>query len=154
MFADPQGNIEQFGLQDGMIVADLGAGTGAYTIAAARKVMGNGRVYAVEVQKEVLSSLENSVAKEGLSNVEVLWGDIERLGGTKIGDRKVDAVIASNVLFQVEDKKGFVQEIKRILKPEGKVLLIDWQDSFGGMGPQGADIILPDAAKMLFKQEG
>lgn len=153
-FSDPQKNIEQFGLSDGAIVADLGAGTGAYTVVAARAVSPAGMVYAIEVQKEFLVNIKNAIGDAGLSNVEVIWGDIERVGKTKIGDRVVDAVISANVLFQIEDKDGFISEIKRILKPGGRVLLVDWKDSFGGMGPQAQNIISYETAKNIFVNSG
>jgi len=153
-FSDPQHNIKQFGLHEGMIVSDLGAGTGAYTIVAAREVGGSGRVYAVEVQKELLANIKNAASEQGLSNIEVIWGDIERIGKTKIGDRTVDAAIVANVLFQAEDMEGVVEEIKRILKPDGRVLIVDWKDSFGGMGPQSSEVLPYDEAKRMFEIAG
>lgn len=130
MFSDPVKNLKAFGLRENNIVADLGAGTGYYSVAAGRMVP-RGKVYAVEIQKDFLATIRNKVKEARLYNVECLWGNIEKLGGTKIRDGIADAVIASNVLFQVEDKEIFIQEIKRILKPKGRVLLIDWSvDSF------------------------
>jgi len=153
-FSDPQVNIDQLGLREGDLVADLGAGTGAYTIAAARVVGDSGRVYAVEVQKELLKNVKEAAARERLGNVEVIWGDIERAGKTKIRDNIIDAVVVANVLFQVEDRTGFLGEIKRILKSKGKVLAVDWEESFGGMGPQSEDVISHDRARTLFEDAG
>jgi len=153
-FSDPQYNIKQFGLHEGMAVVDLGAGTGAYTIASAREVGGEGHVYAVEVQKDLLQNIKNAASDAGVSNVEVIWGDIERNGKTKIKDRTVDAVIVANVLFQVEDMDGTLLEIKRILKPEGRVLVVDWKDSFGGMGPQTGEIFSYEEARKSFEESG
>ncbi len=112
MFTDPVKNLRAFGLGENMIVADLGAGSGFYTLAAA-KMVPNGRVYAVEIQRDFLTTIKNKTAEARLDNVECLLGDIERTGGTKIKDKVVDAVIASNVLFQVENKNKFIEEIKR-----------------------------------------
>lgn len=153
-FSDPQKNIQQFGLIEGMKIADLGAGSAAYTLAAARQVGNSGRVYAIEVQKELISNIKNSAIKQGLSNVEVIWGDIESLGGTKIQDHSLDAVMVSNVLFQAEDKKGLVEEVKRILKPKGRVLVVDWKESYRGMGPHPDHIMTEDSAKKLFEESG
>lgn len=153
-FSDPQYNIEQFGLHEGMFVADFGAGTGAYTIASAKAVGSTGKVYAIEVQKDLLQNIQNAASSVGVSNVEVLWGDIERNGKTKIKDRCVDAVIVANVLFQVDDISGTIAEIKRILKPGGRVLVIDWKDSFGGMGPQTDTLIAYDDIKKSFEENG
>lgn len=154
MFADPENNIKQFKLGEGMIVADLGSGSGFYTLAAARAVGGNGKVYAVDVQKELLSRVKNDAIKEHLSNVEVIWGNIEKIGGTKLSEQSVDAVIVSNTLFQLQDKKTFAEEVRRILKPEGKILVIDWSESFGGLGPDPMHIVSADSVKNLFEQAG
>jgi len=154
MFSDPQKNIDQFHLGEGMKVADLGSGTGAYSYAAARKVGDSGKVYAVEIQKELLQKIKNAAQAEGLDAVEVLWGDIEELGGTKIADSSVDAAILSNILFQVDDKKGVLAETKRILRAGGKVLVVDWSESFGGLGPQEGDVVSADKMKHLFGDEG
>ena len=154
MFSDPDQNLEQFGLTEHMTVADLGAGSGAYTIAAARRVRNFGKVYAIEVQKDLAVRVKNAASKEGLSNVEAIWGDIERRGGTKLADASVDAAIASNVLFQLEDKEGAVSELERILKPGGKVLVIDWKESYGGMGPEPKAVLRADDAKHFFLAKG
>jgi len=153
-FSDPQKNIEQFSLIEGMRVADLGAGSGAYTLAAARQVGTSGKVYAIEVQKDLLSSLKNNAQKQGLLNVDVIWGDIERTGATKLKEQSVDATIVSNVLFQAEDKKGLIAEVKRILKPKGKVLVVDWQESYGGMGPHPDHVVHESGAKKMFEEGG
>ena len=137
-----------------MIVADLGAGSGFYTIPSGRAVGSNGKVYAVEVQKDLLSRIKDEAIKAHVSNVEVIWGNIEKIGGTKLRQGSVDAVIASNILFQLENKGTFVQEVKRILKPAGKVLVIDWSDSFGGMGPDPLSIMSSQSAQVLFEKEG
>jgi len=153
-FSDPQHNLKQLGLHEGDIVVDLGAGTGAYTVAAARDVGGSGRVYAVEVQKDFLQKIKDVANDAGFSNVETLWGDIERVGKTKIGDRIADAAIIANVLFQIEDTGGTLEEVNRILKPGGRVLVVDWKDSYGGMGPQAGDILVYDDAKRMFAEAG
>lgn len=154
MFSDPQKNIQQLGLTEGMRVADLGAGSAAYTLAVARQVGSSGKVYAVEVQKDLLSHIKNSAAKQGLSNVEVIWGDIEQPGGTKIKERTIDAAIVSNVLFQADDKHAVAEEVKRILKPGGQALVIDWKESFGGMGPHPDHVVKEQKAKQIFEDCG
>lgn len=151
MFTDPVKNLKALGMQEDNIVADLGAGTGYYSIAAG-KIVTKGKVYAVEIVKDFLATIKNKVAEAHLNNVEILWGNIEKKGGTQIGDDIADAVIASNVLFQAEDKEGFILEVKRILKPKGRVLLVDWiPDSFG-ISPKKA---LPkNKAREMFEGKG
>lgn len=154
MFADPKHIVGQFGLTEGMHVADLGAGAGYYSIAAAGRVGVSGRVYAVEIQQDLMERTAREAKASGFENVEVIWGDVAVQGGTKIADSTLDAVITANVLFQVADKEAFVTEIKRILKPGGRALIIDWAGSFAGMGPQAADVVSKDDARVLFKRLG
>jgi len=107
MFSDPIKNLKAFGLHEDNIVADLGAGTGYYSVVVG-KIVSKGKVYAVELQKDFLTKIKNKIIEARLSNVEIIWGDVEKIGGTKIADNIVDAVIASNILFQVEDKEKFI----------------------------------------------
>mgnify|MGYP001611913285 FL=1 len=153
-FTNPINNINELGVYEGMIVADLGAGTGAYTIPLAERVGEKGRVYAVEVQKDFLTNIRTAAEARGLKNVELLWGDIERLGGTKIKDESVDAVVISNVLFLAEDKAGLLRETRRILKVGGKLLLIDWGGSFNNLGPAPEMVVTAGTARALCEAEG
>lgn len=153
-FTNPIENINELGVYDGMTVADLGAGTGTYTVLLSERVGETGRVYAVEVQKDFLTNIKDAAGERGLKNIEVIWGDIERLGGTKIKDASVDAAVISNVLFQAEDKAGLLLEAKRILKTGGKLLLIDWKGSFKNLGPTEEMVVSPDDARALCEREG
>ena len=150
MFTDPVKNLKSLGLREDDVVADLGAGTGFYSVAAGHLVP-KGKVYAVEIIKDFLATLRNKVKEAHLNNVEALWGNIEKDGGTSIGDNVADAVIASNVLFQVADKEKFIKEAKRILKPKGKVLLIDWSE----LSVLGIKKAIPkNKAREMFEQKG
>ena len=153
MFADPVKILKSFGLRKDMIVADLGAGTGFYSVAAGSMVP-QGKVYAIEIQKDFLITIKNKVKDAGLNNVDCLWGNIEKIGGTKIKDKIVDRVIASNILFQVENKDKFIDEVKRILHEDGRVLLIDWSLSGDSLGPRKEVIIPKNKARELFEKKG
>jgi ubiquinone/menaquinone biosynthesis C-methylase UbiE len=128
MFSDPDKNLAQLGLAEGMKVADLGAGTGYYSIVAGRRVGNSGRIYAVEVQKDLLDRLKSNATNEKVHNVEVVWGSIDTIGGTKLREGLIDRAILANTLFQIEqkDRDNLALEIKRILKPTGKLLVVDW----------------------------
>ncbi len=153
-FTNPEKNINELGVHDGMTVVDLGAGTGAYALILGERVGESGRVYAVEVQKDFLTNIKNAANERGLKNIEVIWGDIERPLGTKIKDSIADAVIISNVLFQAEDKPGLLREACRILKIGGKLLLVDWKDSFNSLGPAKEAVIPQQIAREMCEREG
>ncbi len=153
-FVDPENNVSLFGLKGGEHIADFGSGSGAYAFALARRVGFRGRVYAVDIQKDLLSKVKNESLRLGLENVEVIWGDAEKLGGAKLGDGTLDGVLLSNILYQVSDKEGLLSEAKRVLKNDGKVFLIEWSGSFGGLGPKPEDVVEKGAAKKLFGKLG
>ncbi|KKP78250.1 MAG: 2-heptaprenyl-1,4-naphthoquinone methyltransferase [Candidatus Nomurabacteria bacterium GW2011_GWC2_35_35] len=98
--------------------------------------------------------IKNKAAENHLNNIEYFLGDVEKIGGTKIKDKIVDAVIASNILFQVEDKDKFIEEAKRILKPQGQLLLIDWLDNTSAIGPSFDKIISKNKACEMFEKKG
>jgi ubiquinone/menaquinone biosynthesis C-methylase UbiE len=150
MFSDPIKNLKQFGLREDMIVADLGAGTGFYSIEAA-KMVPKGKVYSVEIQKDFLNTIRNKAAELNLNNLDCFLGDLEEKGGSKIGNEIVDAVIVSNVLFQVENKNRLIDEIFRILKKSGRVLIIDWEN---GLLSSNINLISKEKALKLFQEKG
>ncbi len=154
MFSDPTKIIENAGIQTGMDIADFGSGSGFYAIAAAKALATTGRVYAVDAQKELLTKLKNHAIKEGIYNLEVIWGDIEKAGGTKLRESSVDLVFLCNVFFQLEDKDATVKEALRVLKPRGRVLFVDWADSFGGIGPKPKSVFKKDKTVPLFEKYG
>ena len=153
-FSDPQKNIQQFELDPGMTVVDLGSGSGFYAIHAGQEVGLSGRVIAVDIQKDLLERIKSTAREYELSNIEVLLVDLEGEQGLKLKAGSVDAVIASNLFFQIENKEYVVKDIHRILKVRGKVLVIDWSDSFGGLGPSANNIVPEHVLRGLFEKNG
>lgn len=149
-FSDPKTNVLQLGLRDGMRIADLGSGTGHYALAAAAAVGREGKVFAVDVHEDMLHHVKSAAHERKLTNIETVWGNIEKLGGTKLKDGSIDAAVLSNVLFQVEHKQQVVAEVKRILKQGGKLLVIDWAGAYGGTGPKAEHVVSEHEAEELF----
>lgn len=149
-FADPLKNVLQMGLREGMKVGDFGAGSGHYALAAAKIVGDTGRVYAIDVQEDILVRLRDEAKRRGVKNLETIWADFERAGGTLLKDGALDAVILSNTLFQLERKKDAIAEIKRVLKSGGKLLVVDWAGAYGGMGPAPHHVVPEHDAEELF----
>lgn len=154
MFSQPEKNIEQFAVDPGMKVVDLGSGAGFYTLVLSEFVGKTGKVFAVDVQQDLLLKLKNEAFKKGLENIEIVWGDIDEENSTRLSDSSVDRVLIANTLFQVDDKDNVAKEAYRILKPKCTVMIIDWTDSFGGLGPHTSRIVKPEQAKVIFEKAG
>jgi len=153
-FSKPQEIVLQMGLREGMRVIDVGSGVGHYALAAAPIVGDSGRIYAIDVQEEVLKSLRREVVERGFSNVSTIWGDIEQSFGTKLKAEVVDAAIIANALFQFEEKKAAIAEVKRVLKPGGIVLVVDWAGCYNSIGPAEECVVEEHTAERLFIDAG
>lgn len=152
-FLNPSAAVAALQLLPGQSVADFDAGSGFFTRATAR-VVAPGAVWAIDANRELLPRLRNLALAEGLHNVEVVAGNIERRGGTHLPDSAFDAVVIANSLFAVDDKAATAAEAARILKKGGRALVIDWEDSFGGLGPAPEHVVSSKQASELFVAAG
>jgi ubiquinone/menaquinone biosynthesis C-methylase UbiE len=69
-------------------------------------------------------------------------------------DTSLDAVLLANALFQVEHRANLLAEIRRVLKPSGKLMVVDWAGSYGGMGPVAEQVVSEHEAEDLFINGG
>lgn len=154
MFSDPEKVIEQVKVGEGMIVADFGSGAGFYTLALARKVGPYGRVFAIDAHPEYLRKVKNEAVKSGHQQVEVIQGDLETPKGSGLVSASVDRIVIANTLFTLENLDQIVLEAKRVLKHNGKVVVIDWNESYGQIGPHPEHVVSKDEARHIFEKEG
>ena len=151
-FSNPEQILQNFGVSPGSVVVDFGVGSGFYSMAAARMVGSEGRVYAVDVQHSLLERLKEAALGEGIAHLDTVWGDIEKYGGTRLRDGTADVVICANILFQLENRRAGLDEAKRLLRPNGRMLVVDWNGSHFGMGPSPDRVITQDDAEKLLKE--
>lgn len=154
MFSDPEKNVQQFSVAEGWRVADLGAGSGAYSFALAEEVGSDGHVYAIDINQDLLTKISNEARERRVLAVEVVRGDLSRMGGTTLRDGALDAAVAANIFFQLDDKETLVAEIERVVKPGGRVLVVDWTASHGGIGPHPDHVITEEQIEKLFLGKG
>ncbi len=140
-FVNPAEIIHLLELKEGSTFADFGSGSGAYVLAAAPLVGQSGQIYAIDIQKDLLLKLKQDVTNAKHNNVKFLWCDFEELGATKLTNDSLDVIIISNTLFQLESKIGALKEAHRVLKNAGKLFIIDWSESYKGMGPEQSLIV-------------
>jgi SAM-dependent methyltransferase len=103
-------------------VLDVGAGAGTDTLIAARLAGPGGRVYALDMTPAMLAKLRALVARLGLSHIEVIEGNAEDI---PLPDASVDVVTSNGVLNLVPDKRKAAAEIRRVLRPGGRVQIAD-----------------------------
>lgn len=124
-FLNPNDVLNQLKLKGDMIAADFGSGSGGWAIPLAKRLR-FGKVYAIDILEEPLSALKNKSEIEKVYNIETIHSNIETDQGSKLPDLSCDLILLTNLLFQVEDKEKIMAEAKRVLKKEGKILVVDW----------------------------
>jgi ubiquinone/menaquinone biosynthesis C-methylase UbiE len=152
---DPQLVLGRIGLQPGMRVADLGCGRTGHFIFLASKIVGDtGSIYAVDLMKDILGSIQSRIRTEGYDNIHAVWSDIERVGFTPIPETSLDICFFVNVLSMVTDKSSALLEAARLLKPDGRVVIIDWLKNLGPLGPVPEKQVRPEMIGQLAKPAG
>ncbi len=115
----PDKLIERSGIRPGMMVVEIGCGSGAFTTFTARVVGERGKVYAVDIQPEMLAQLKRKLSKmenRDITNIEIKEASAYEL---PFEDESLDLVYMVTVLMEIPDRSRALQEIKRILKPGG-----------------------------------
>jgi len=153
-FVAPEVVSSHFHIREGDIVADYGAGSGFFLKVLSKAVGESGRVFACEIQKILVEKLGDQAHGLGLQNIHPLWCDLEEINGIKIATGELDIAILINTFFQLEDKETAVQEMGRTLRSGGKFFVVDWTESFAGLGPQPNQVISAAETKALFEAKG
>ena len=125
-FLNPSQVLKQLKLKKEMVAVDFGCGSGGWVIPLAKKLE-EGKVYGIDILEEPLSALRARAKLEKILNIETILSDIENKNGSKLQDSSCDLVLITNLLFECEDKKGVLTEAKRVLKKEGRILVVDWK---------------------------
>jgi ubiquinone/menaquinone biosynthesis C-methylase UbiE len=114
--------LERLHIREGQAIADIGSGGGYFTLAFAGRAGKTGRVYAVDVKKKYLDFIRRQSEQAGLSNIVfVLAGE----GGMNLPEAGLDLVFARNVFHHLSDPADYFADLKKYLKPGGKVAIIE-----------------------------
>lgn len=125
----PTAVLKDAGLKKGDSIADAGAGPGFFSFPASRIVGRDGIVYAIDTQKEMLEGLKRQ--SPPLNVVPVLSGE----NSIPLKKSAVDFALSAYVLHETDNKARFLKEIRRIMKPGARLLIIDWKKKKEEHGP-------------------
>ena len=147
----PERVMDALGIADGSRVADLGAGGGWFTIRLARRVGPNGKVYAEDIQRQMIDSIRSRVESQGLENVETILGtptDPNLPHG-------LDAVLIVDTYPQVDDRVALLRNVHAALSPTGLLGIVDFKkDGAGGPGPPLSERLAPELIRSDAAQAG
>ena len=120
----PETALDKIGIKPGMVVADVGAGVGYFTIRLARRVAPQGKVYAVDVQPEMLSILKNRAAKANVKNITPVLGSES---SPQLPQSCCDLILMVDVYHELSQPQRMLQKMKQALKPGGRLVLLEYR---------------------------
>ncbi len=120
----PDQIIATMGLKNGDVVADLGAGTGYFTRRLAKAVAPSGRVYAVDIQPEMIDLLKQNMQKAGVSNVVAVLGTAD---DPKLPRESCDWILLVDVYHEFQQPKAMLARMREALKPTGRMALVEYR---------------------------
>ena len=126
--------MDAMGIADGSVVADIGAGSGWFTIRLARRVGPQGIVFAEDVQQEMINAISRRVSREGFNNVRPVLGT---MNDPKLRAQSLDAALMVDSFHEVDasNRVTMLANLGKALKPQGRLVIVDFRLDGTGPGP-------------------
>jgi ubiquinone/menaquinone biosynthesis C-methylase UbiE len=120
--------IAKLGLKPGQLVADIGAGSGVFSLRFSLVVKPGGKVYAVDVDEKLLEHIVEAATEQGIINVETIYGEFD----DPTLPAPVDLAFINDVLHHIEHRELYLKNLAGYLKPTGRIAIIDFKPGQGG----------------------
>ena len=139
-FSPRRDTLKEAGIKPGFHVLDYGCGPGSYIIVTAELVGKSGKIYALDIHPLAIQMIQSIVSKRQLTNVETICSDCK----TGLPDNSVDVVLLYDTFHVLSDPNGVLEELHRVLKPNGIL-------SFSDHHMEENEIVSKVANRELFK---
>lgn len=120
----PEAALDALQIRVGMVVADVGAGTGYFTTRLAKRVGPTGKVYANDVQPEMLARLQDHLDQDHITNVETVLGTQT---DPKLPPNRLDLILLVDVYHEMSQPQRMLRELRKSLKSDGRLVLIEYR---------------------------
>jgi len=120
----PDTALDAIGIRTGMVVADVGAGVGYFSIKMAKRVGPDGKVFANDVQPEMLSLLRERAAKAKVRNIETVLGTE---ADPKLPKNALDLILMVDVYHELSQPQSMLRKLRAALKPDGRLVLLEYR---------------------------
>ena len=121
---NPDGALDAIGIKPGMVVADIGAGTGYMTLRMAKRIGPSGKVFAEDIQPEMLRRLRQNAAEQKLTNIQtVLGGEAD----PKLPVDTLDLILLVDVYHEFSQPQKMLRKMRESLKPDGRLVLLEYR---------------------------
>jgi ubiquinone/menaquinone biosynthesis C-methylase UbiE len=133
--------LRSLGLKPGDTLADIGCGPGFFTLPAADIVGAGGRVLAADIQGDMLSAVKARVNERGLTNVRVVKSSDTEV---PLQAGRAEMVLLAFTLNEIDHRARFLHRVSRLLKPNGKVIVLEWEKRDEPVGPPASERVSSD----------
>ncbi len=147
----PEEILHKLNLSEGDIFIDIGCGTGYFSIPASKIVGPKSRVIALDISIEMIKELNDRISAGNIKNITVIQSEKYKL---PIPDETGTFALASSVLHEVEDRKGFLLEVYRALCTTGRLGVIEWQKKETPEGPPIEHKLGPAEVHLAIEEAG
>ena len=148
---NPEAILAEIGLRPGFTFVDVGCGGGFFALPAARVVGRRGKVYGLDVDAVSITSLKEAAAREGLRNLNLTIGKAEE---SVMCEQCADIVFFGIVLHDFQDPSRVLENARRMVKPTGRLVDLDWKKKPMKLGPALKIRFSEDKASRLIKAAG
>lgn len=136
-------------------VAHLGCGASGHFVFPSAKMVGKrGQIYAVDILKAVLERVDRQSRQENLANIQTVWSDLEVFGATKIESSSLDSALLINVLYESKKRAEILREAIRLLKKDGRLVVVEWKNIATPFGPPIEDRVRQDLLETAARKLG
>lgn len=136
-------------------MADLGCGSSGHFVFPSAKLVGKkGIVYAVDILRTVLETINKRVRSENLANIKVVWTNLEIFGATKIETGSLDVALLINTLHQSHKRMEILRESARLLKKNGRLVIVEWKNIAAPFGPPSEEKVNKELVDNWVKKLG
>lgn len=146
---DPINSLKRAGFEEGMTLCDIGAGTGIFSFAAAK--ISSEKIYALDISDKMINLMEERKTERNAKNIVVRKVESSEL---PVESESCDLAIMITVLHELDEPGVMMKEIKRILKKDGKLLIVEFYKVESLSGPPFDHRISEDRVEELYRENG
>lgn len=143
--------VAALGLEPGQDVADIGAGSGYFSVPFAKEVGPEGTVYAVDVQKDLIDHLAERAKSDNVPNLEPVLGKFD---DPLLADSSVDLVFLCDVVHHIQDRETYWPKVAQAMRSDGRIAIVDFHKKDQPVGPSKAMKIAKDDMVGELEQAG
>jgi ubiquinone/menaquinone biosynthesis C-methylase UbiE len=151
----PEKVVDYLAIKDGDVIADIGAGSGYFSVILSKRVGDSGRIYAVDIENGMIEYIEKRAKKERLNNIKTI---LSKPDDPLLLESSIDLIFICDTYHHIEGRDNYLKKLKKVLKKNGRLAIVDFHVVDTPVGPPlniriSKDKIMGEVLKAGFKLE-